>query len=168
MRKARPVIISVLVVVVVATAFWAVPVLRRSVPGRIVRWCLGEPGATQGVNDAADKIIACGWGRELIELADQLMEEYASTASTLPIAFTGGRLLPPERLPEKFRTLGGIFPDPDLVLRLDSSSKPTEVVISWGHMRHGIIVYAVPPAVPPQGFFVRRVNDRIYVIANES
>ena len=131
MRRWKLPIVSV-VVVVLAVAFGTVPVLRRSVPGRVIRWCLGEPGATQGVNDAADKIIARGWDRELIELADQLMEEYASTASTLPIAFTGGRLLPPERLPEKFHTLGGGFSDPDFVLRLDSSSRPTEVVISWG------------------------------------
>jgi hypothetical protein len=166
-RKWKLLIVSV--VVVLAVVFGAVPVLRRSVPGRVVRWCLGEPGATQGVNDAADKIIARGWDRELIGLADQLMKEYASTASALSIEpFTGGRLLPPERLPENFRTLGGGFSDPDFVLRLDSFSRPTEVVISWGHMRHGIIVYAVPPAVPPEGFFVRRVNDRIYVIANES
>ncbi|MFL7794024.1 MAG: hypothetical protein AB8I69_17915, partial [Anaerolineae bacterium] len=82
------------------TAFDTIPVLRRTIPGRIVRWCLGEPGATQLVNDSADKITSSGWDQELVELSDQLMDEYASTASTLPEC-VGERLLPIDRLPQK-------------------------------------------------------------------
>lgn len=144
---------------------------RTSVPGRTVRWLLGEPGATQGVNDAADALTTANWDEELTVLADQLMDEYGAIASTLPEAeFSSGYSLPLDRLPPKFYELGGSFRhDPDLILRLDDTiSTPTAIVLSWGHMRHAIIVYAKPPSVPPQGFFVRQVSDRIYVIANES
>ena len=169
MRKRKRFAIFFIAFGLATTAFGTIPVLRRSFPGHIIRQCLGEPGATQGVNDAADKIISSGWDQELIELSNELMQEYASTALTLPVEpFTGGRLLPIERLPRKYRTLGGTFGDPDLVLRLDSTSKPTELVISWGHMRQGIVVSALPIAKPPKGFFMRQVNERIYVIANES
>ena len=147
-----------------------VPTPRRSVLGGIVRWFLGEPGATQDVNDTADTLSSSGGSQELQDLADKLMAEYAPLAPTLPeAAFGRGRSLPVERLPITFRQMGGSFGDnPDLVLRLDSANVPTSVVISWGHLRHAIIVYKQPPTNPPEGFFVRRVTDRIFVVAGES
>lgn len=167
MRKLILPIILLLIVVFVVTAFKTIPVLRQSIPGRIVRFCLGEPGATQGVNDAADKIISSGWDKELIKLSDQLMEEYSSFAFTLPKEiFAQGHSLPLYRLPQKFRSLG--YGKLDFVLQLDDTYTPTALVLSWRHMRHGIIIYAHPPRIPPTGFFVRKVNERIYVVANKS
>ena len=167
MRKRRHLVAILIVGALAVAAFGIVPVLRRSAPGRIIRWCLGEPLATQQVNDAADRLISSGWDQELIDLSDQLMDEYASTASTLPKG-ADRRSLPLDRLPRKLRELGGMYGEPELIVRLDDASTPTEIMISWGNMRHVIIVYAEPPAVPPSGFFVRQVNDRIYVVANES
>jgi len=168
MRRIQRIAIVLLGAVVTVAALGNIPILRNTVPGRIVRWCFGEPGATQRVNDAADKLTSSGWDKELIQLSDQLMIEYAATATTLPKAPFNDRLLPIDRLPQKYHKLGGRFGNPKLVLRVDYASKPTAVVISWANMRHAIITYADPPEVSPEGFFVRQVNDRIYVIANES
>lgn len=169
MKRIKRITIVLLVVALTVVALGKIPVLRNTTPGRIARCCLGEFYAAQGVNDAADKLISSGWDKELIQLSDQLMFEYAETATTLQEAPSfNHRYLPIERLPQKYYGLGGEFNTPRLLLRVDSSSKPTAVVISWGNMRHAIIIYAVPQEVPPDGFYVRRVNDRIYVIANES
>lgn len=144
---------------------------KTSPLGRTVRHFQGEPGATQSVNDAADLIIASGWEPELLLLSEQLIAEYGPTATTLLEVFTNHYLLPVERLPQKFHELGWFVStrEPQLILRTDeTTATPTAMVLSWGNMRHAVIVYAQPPTVAPQGFFVRQVGDRIYVIANES
>jgi hypothetical protein len=115
------VLIVLLLTASIIVSFGTVPALRTTIPGRIVRWFLGEPTATQDVNDAADKLIANGWDKELISLSDQLMTEYA-TVTTLPEAPFGGhlddarlddaRLIPIDRLPEKYHELGGTFGPP--------------------------------------------------------
>ena len=169
MKRIKRIIIVLLVVALTVVALGKIPVLRNTIPGRIARFCLGESVPAQRANNAADKLISSGWDKELIQLSDQLMIEYAETATTLPEALHFNQLyLPVERLPQKYYELGGMYGTPRLLLRIDSASKPTAVVISWGNMRHAIIVYADTPEVPPEGFYVRRVNDRIYVIANES
>jgi hypothetical protein len=104
---------------------------------------------------------------ELQDVSDRLMSEVGTTSSALPEEpFSGGRSLAIEKLPVKFRQLGGLFGDhPDLVLRASDLGSPTEIVVSWGHMRQAIIVFASPPQDTPEGFFVRKVSDRIYVVA---
>ena len=130
MRKSILPIACLLVTVSTVAALKTIPALRRSTPG-VIRWCLGEPGATQCVNDDADKIISAGWDQELIALSDQLMDEYGSIVSTLPEApFAGGRLLPLDRLPPEFRKLGGSYGESELVLWLDYASTPTAIVLT--------------------------------------
>jgi len=103
---------------------------------------------------------------ELQDVSDRLISEAAPISSTLPIEpFSGGRSLAVDKLPLKFRQLGGMYRDPDLVLRLSNDHVGAAVVVSWGHMREAIIIFAVPPAVAPCGFSVRKVSDRIYVVA---
>lgn len=146
----------------------SLPGFKTSLPGRILRFLHGEPVATQDINDAADKIIASAWESELLALSDQLMMEYGPIATSLPYEMFGdGYLLPLKKLPEKFHELGwSRSGDPAFILRVDEkTSKPTEIVLSWGNMRHAVIIYAQPPTVAPQGFFVRQVGDRIYIVA---
>jgi hypothetical protein len=160
---------GVTIVALSVVAFATVPILRTSIPGRIARWCFGEPGATQWVHDTADKIVSSGSATELHEVSGKLMSEFGPIATTLPNEpFSRGRLLAIDRLPAKYRKLGGIYGDPDLVLRVNEDGSPVAIVISWGHMRQAIILFANPPLTPPQGYFVRRVNERTYVVANES
>jgi hypothetical protein len=72
-------------------------------------------------------------------------------------------------MPVKYRRLGGDFGDhPDLVLQVNKDGVPIAVIISWGHMRRSITVFSKPPSAAPQRFFVRKLNDRIYVVAGES
>jgi len=157
-------------VVGVVVAFAVIPLARRTIPGHIVRWCLGEPGATQDVNDAADKIRSSGWEKDLTDMADALMVEFTPIATNLPVAFMGGRSIPIERLPAQYRQLGGIYSRlnvvPELVLRQGQLGAPDQIVIDWAHMRHAIIIYAVPPHDSPTGFYVRKVSNRIYVVAD--
>ena len=168
MARSRQLVFGVTIVVLTAIA--VLPTLRTSIPGRIVRWCLGEPGATQWVNDTADKIISSAWSTELQELADRLLSEFTPLAPTLPDEpFSRGRSIPLDRLPLKYRQLGGFFGDrPDLVLRTSDNGSPPSLVVSWGHTRRAILIFASRPPSAPQGFFVRKVNDRIYVVANKS
>ena len=168
--RPQKVILVALFIFVVVTAFVNIPTLRTSAPGHIIRFCLGEAGATQNVNDAADKIISSGWEKDLIVLADTLTSEFGPVRDKLPEAFMGGRSIPIERLPAQYRQLGGMYVriPPELVLRSSAEGVPAHVVIDWAHMRHAIIVFSTPPSRPPQGFFVRKVNARVYVVANES
>ena len=154
MKRIKRITIVLLVVALTVVALGKIPVLRNTIPGRSARCCLGEFGAAQRVNDAADKLISSGWDKELIQLSDHLMIEYAATATTLQQQSANHHLLPIERLPQKYHELGGTYGTPRLLLQVDSASKPTAVVISWGNMRHAIIVYADPLKVSPEGFFV--------------
>jgi hypothetical protein len=170
MTRSRTLILGATIVVGTTVAFLALSALRTSIPGRIVRWCLGEPGATQWVNDTADKLVSSAWAAELRELADRLTLEFGSVASTLPHEpFSGGRSIPLDRLPNKYRRLGGIFGDrPDLVLRVSENDIPTALIVSWGHTRQAIVIFVSPPPDAPHGFSVRKVDDRIFVVASFS
>jgi hypothetical protein len=162
-------LLALAVVAIGGASFAFIPGVRTTAPGRAARFCLGEAAATQWVNDTADRISSAERSKELQELADQLISEFAPLASTLPQEpFTRGRLLPIDRLPPTFRSLGGSFGDPEMVVKFDDAAKPTALILSWGHMRQCIVIHTAPITNPPQGFATRRVNDRIYVIANES
>jgi len=171
MTRFRKIMLGIAITVLTAATFATVPILRTSIPGRIIRWCLGEAGFTQWVNDTERSIISPACVAELQEISDRLISEAAPISSTLPIEpFSGGRSLAIENLPLKYRQLGGIYGDPDLVLRVSDAHTDAKIVVSWGHMREAIIIFARPPAVAPRGFSVRKVSDRIYVVAgiNES
>ncbi|AFY40162.1 hypothetical protein Lepto7376_4026 [[Leptolyngbya] sp. PCC 7376] len=128
----------------------------------------GEPGATQDVNDAAD-ILEQGSYLALEEIADEIFLDYATTVSTLPESMYGGWQVPIERLPERFHDLGGSwFQSPDLLLNDSESLEDRQLRLWWGNGRHGVLVFATPPVHPPEGFYVREVSPRTYVIANES
>ena len=75
-KKISVTVASCLIFVEIFAVFLSVPEARRTIPGRIIRWCFGEPGATQGVNDAADIIQSQGWEPDLIELSESMLTEY--------------------------------------------------------------------------------------------
>lgn len=141
-----------------------------SVPECVWRHLWGEPGATQNVNDAADALEEMGVYRELETIADTLFQDYVDTASTLPQAtFGSGRQVPLERLPEQFHSLGGSWRQPpDVILRDSESLEARQLRLHWGNGRHAIVVFEAPPPQIPEGFYVRKVSPRTYVIANES
>ena len=162
--------LAVVIAVAAGVALLMTPSPRNSVLGRIVRWSLGEPRVTQGVNDAADLIIAKDWQDDLTRLADNLIKEFEPTQDSLPYAFMGGRSIPLAKLPAQYRQLGGGYSDmpPELVFRPNEHASPKRIIIDWAHLRHAIIIYTQPPVEPPRGFYVRKVNERIFVVANES
>ena len=130
---------------------------------------LSQPAGEKWVETTASRLASTTAGAELETLADQLMEQHDQDALGLPEAefSNGGRALPAERLPAKFRESGGIFTKPQLFVRLDADSKPEVLVVSWGHLRHGIFVYRAPPSEPPRGLSVRAASARTFVVAKE-
>jgi hypothetical protein len=132
-----------------------------------VRAC--DPPAARWAETNGDWLASTSAGLDLEALADRLMNEYDGTAIGLPEAefSDGGRALPPAQLPAKFRERGGLFGQPQLFVRLDANSKPAVLVVSWGHLRRAILVFRKPPPEPPNGFWVRRVGDRTYVVVEE-
>ena len=167
MTQGTKIALGVTITALTVVAFATVPILRTSPPGKIARFCFGEPEATQWVNDTADKIASAGWTTELNEMSDRLISEFGPISATLQSEpFSHGRLIPLNELPIKYRDLHR--GDPDLVLQTDEHESPVAMLISWGHTREAIMVFARPPSKPPGGFSVRRVTERIYVIANLS
>lgn len=130
---------------------------------------LREPTAEEWVQLNASWLASTSAGPELEALADHLMKEHDQDALELPEAefSNGGRALPVERLPAKFRERGGRFGEPQLFVRLGANSRPEVLVVSWGHTRQAILVYRKPPTVPPRGFAVRAASARTYVVADE-
>lgn len=120
------------------------------------------------MNDAADALLATGANTRLHVFADRILELYLPMATRLPNAPHSRARLVPESIPDEFLRMHGGFGKQDLLLRVQTITRPAAVILSWGHMRHAIFVYATPPSTPPAGSFVREVDDRTYVIANES
>ncbi len=177
MSRFKKIMLVIIIMVMAVAILDSIPGVRlfarASVPGRIIRWCLGEPGATQWVNDTVDQITYSQETAELQDIGDRLISEFGPISSTLleePYSvYSGGKTIPLDKLPVKYRQLGGMFGDhPDLVLHMNKDSVPMAVIISWGHMRQSITIFSKPPSPPPQGFFVRKLNDRVYVAAGES
>ncbi len=139
---------------------------RTSTVGRAARWFGGESGSEQGVNDAADRLLATEAAPRLLEFADGILADYLGIAATLPRAPHNPERLVSEPIPGEFLSLGGGFSKPELLLRTEGEGPPA-VILSWGHMRHGIIVYAAPPRGRQNGRHVRKVGSRIFVVALE-
>lgn len=170
-KKISITVASCLIFVAIFAVSLSVPEARRTIPGRIIRWCFGEPGATQGVNDAVDIIQSQGWEPDLIELSASLFTEYrALPTNSLSASYMGGFLIPIERLPDRYRQLGGTYSrmKPEFAYRPRDDRGPERIVIDWAHMRHAVIIYSEAPQKSPTGFHVRKISDRIYVVANES
>lgn len=154
--------------IAVVGAAWLFASPPTSVPGRILRWIKGEPGAVQWVNDTAGTLRDSDLGERFERLAGSLLQEYETSAASLPAApHSQGRLVPLARLPAEMRGLGGTYGDPELVLRLGDALEPVAVVVSWGHMRQAIVFLKDPNASAPEGFFVRRITSQLYVLARE-
>src|SRR5262249_34119345 len=140
--------------------------VRTSWLGSIVRFCMGEPMATQWVNNTADEIIQSGWSTDLERIADQLSKD--PTAITKPDKYeysdSTRTKLAPDRLPAIYRKLGD-FPYNNQEAGLYLRNSPHRILIEWGNEREAIMIYEKEPSVPPKGFFVRKVNARIYVVA---
>jgi hypothetical protein len=99
-----------------------------------------------------------------------LAEYRALPANSLSASFMGGFLISIERLPDQYRQLGGTYSrmEPEFAYRLRDDRGPERIVIDWAHMRHAVIIYSEVPQMSPTGFYVRKISDWIYVVANES
>jgi hypothetical protein len=164
MKVSRRTLLSTLAAATIAGAVALSP--RRSFLGRTVRWLCGEPGATQDVNDAADMIETEGWADDLEKLADDVTTEFVPVREKLPKAFVGGRLIPIGRLPSRFLELGGTWSDRNFEFVLGEAPWTSLVMLSWGHLRHAVIIFPEAPSAAPVGFHVRRVSERVFVVAD--
>jgi hypothetical protein len=123
--------------------------------------CQRESGAARGTREAAEFLALEGRARELEHFADDAIRDLAPKRWK-PHPGLPDPTVPVERLPKKFRELGGAFVGPPNVV-LDS--KRQAVVLQWGNGRHEIVVFVEAPAAQPPGSLTRKVNERIYVTA---
>ncbi|MEL6195718.1 MAG: hypothetical protein AAFQ77_01525 [Myxococcota bacterium] len=143
---------------------------EQSVFAAAWRYVLGEPGATQDVNNAADILEETGAYRELEGIADRIFADCpAAAANHLPVRHGPGLRLPVEFIPERFHLLGRSYDTrPDVILRGCESSQGMQLRLHWGNGRHAIVVSDTPPDELPMSFYSRQVSPRTYVIAHES
>lgn len=156
--------------------------VRTSLPGRVVRWCFGEPGATQWVNDTADMIVEKHSARELEDLADQLVRdpnEIVKSRSNHKGAYPTSRQELGSRLAPNYRRCFGIFESEPNVFILHARDDSPIVQLSWDNMRQEVFVFTRAPSTPPcagsvessphrfRPFFVRKIDSRLYVVAND-
>ena len=167
------VVIAAIVVTVSATHPVKRYFIRTPNPVGKWGWTFLSLDAKDWVDITVERITSFHQTAELQEIGDRLFSEFSPIASTLPEnSLCGGKTLPIDRIPLKFRSLGGIYPPDnpdgiDLILQVNENGAAKSVVITWGHTREVIQIFPKPPFPRPTGFFVRPLNDRIYVIANE-
>jgi hypothetical protein len=162
-------ILNLFVCIVILFSYWKVPIMRATPPGSVIRWCFGEAGAIQLVNNNIDIIRIMGWDKELEVLCDKILNEYLPIYDSLPRAkFGKGHKLPDRLFPKKFRILGGLWGEPVLVLRNHDDKVETSLAFLWGNGRHNIVIYQKPPDQQIKGNITRKISERVYVYAGES
>ena len=129
-----------------------------------------EPGATRLVNEDADWLLMSGNAADLEAVADAIQVEFGDHPERLGTTRLGRPgLVPIDRLPSKFRGLGGYFKSSlEVVLETETPAHAARLVLMWGNGRHQVVVYGSAPTFKPRGFAVREVTSRVHVVANES
>jgi hypothetical protein len=179
MPRPRTIILSAVIVITAAVTFASIIQATHPVTWILIHnptsigewtWAFVAPRVKDWVNITVERIRYFRQTDELQDLGNRLFSEFGPVSATLPEdPPTGGRLIPLDRLPDKFAKLGGSFGDrAELILQEDSTGRPMAVAISWAHLREAIVIFPKPPRSVPRGFFVRALSDRIYVVTNES
>lgn len=149
--------------------FWKAPIARDTLPGIFIRNLTGEPGAKLRVDADANKIVRKNWSPELEALCDNLLTEFLPQTNILPRSrFGGGYLLPAELVPGKFRRLGGLWGDPELILRSKEDKNGPLIILLWGNGRHNLIITPLETTFKLKSYYYRKISERVFVSANYS
>jgi hypothetical protein len=137
---------------------WQGPLaLKRSLPGRVMRYITGSPGFVQDVDDLADELSLPTnaaalrlWAASVLEAqgARQFPAESVQFRGLLAVVETPE--IPPPPILATHRALFGKV-SPQTCLHVDASGQVTAVVLSWAHLRIGLVVLPGNHAPPVNG-----------------
>ncbi len=138
MKKGFKMIVRVLLFVIAFFVFAKVPVLKRTIPGRVCRFVLGSPLATQWSEDFVDDVRSLREPQLLRQWSQDMLDAYTSggISTNSPAKYWSlgqievpGDLIPnwlPERLyDQKFGQ------PPDVSIRVDAAGRPLYLLYAW-------------------------------------
>ena len=120
--------------------------VRRSLPGELVRFALGTPGAVQWVQDLSADVKSLKNPSDLRAWAQHVMDQYQRgdipTNAAPHHVSLGGVLIPDSEVPKWIRDkwsgpMHGM-PGPNFTISIGSHNEPRYVIIGWYLM--GIVV----------------------------
>jgi hypothetical protein len=135
--------------------------LKRSIPGRMVRFVLGSPGAVQDVDDLADELSLPSNAAALRSWAESVLD--AQRTRNIPaeavqyselIACAPSPEFAPAPVLAQYRAAHGSTPE--TYLHVDADGRVSAVVLSWAHLRVGLVVRPGGSAPPLDGTFYER------------
>lgn len=120
--------------------------IKRSAPGRVVRFVLGSPGAKQDVDDLVDELSLPLNAEALRSWAEAVMN--AQRTRSIPsdngqydglIAWVPAPDIAPAPVLAHHRAVLGSS-TPETYLHVDAEGHVVAVVLSWAHLRVGLVV----------------------------
>lgn len=145
----------------VYTSFQGPFAFKRSVPGRVARFVAGKPGAVQWVDDLVDElsqpatvavlrawaaaVLAAQHGREVPTASVHYLELLPCVEAT--------DIAPPQVFAQ-YRAVLSLTPE--TYLHVDTAGRVAGVMLSWGHLRLGLVVVPGGRAPTLQGIFYQR------------
>jgi hypothetical protein len=167
-RKWSPLLIVALVLFALVAGYFLflLSALLGFGPTNYARLVLGEPGALQDVNDAADWIVDNHAAPELETLADRIIN---SIEGEKPTSLVGPDLheIPPDMLPKKFWALGVRPPEAPDYIWIHSPDRT--VHFHWARFAsdwHEVVILPPDSNVEYRNRFMRKVSDRVLARAS--
>lgn len=154
------ILISLAGIWVVYTALQGPFALKRSIPGRVVRFVLGSPGAMQDVDDLADELSLPSTAAALRLWAESVLDAQrtrhipAEAVQSWPIACAPSPDIAPAPVLAQHRAV--LWCTPETYLHVDAQRSVAAVVLSWAHLRVGLVVRPGGDAPPLNGTFYER------------
>jgi hypothetical protein len=155
------ILLSLMGIWVVYTVLQGPFALKRSIPGRVVRFVLGSPGAVQDVDDLADELSMPSTAAALRLWAESVLDAQRTknipadaVNNSWPIACASRPDIAPAPVLAQHRAV--LWCTPETCLHVDAQGRVTAVVLSWAHLRVGLVVRPGGNAPPLNGTFYER------------
>jgi hypothetical protein len=166
--RTRIVLLVAVTLAVAALFVWPGHPVKRSLPGRVVRYFLGEAGAHQIVNDLVQDIREAPALRQLQPWGVETIARFRTgTVATngRPDSIGSIRLAPKER-PTFVTKQWGLTnkwgeEEPELSVRLSTNGQPECVVIAW--YLHGIVIGLPDYSLSFQPWYYAQARPGVYV-----
>lgn len=154
--------IAFVIVMVAVCAFVFRSGLKRSFPGRVVRFASGQPGAVQVTEDLADDVQRKTKLADLQQWSAQVLARYSSgqLATNGPASYwsVGTVEIAPQEIPDNIRQA---WPEqPEVSIRLSETGQPECVAIAW-YLR-GLVVGSPKYVLSFQPWCSRQAKPGVY------
>jgi hypothetical protein len=164
--------LGVLSAVVLVTGWWLVRTsargpyaLKRSFPGRVLRYFAGKAEAAQEVDDLADELNDPSNSKALRAWASDIVSKNQGRTFSgegvqdFPVfCALDASLTAPPFIQQNQTIYHGLKPEPSILL--DDGKHATGALLCWGNSRMGLIIApgGIPP-VPDDVFYQRQVDS---------